>query len=108
TETAGRRGVLPSSATKTVSLGSGLAWFGSGASLGVAVGYYDSRYGVPTRPGAHHAHEEGEEDEEEGHGHGAEPVSIALEQWRADLRGAVELGDGLFDELAPTRAYPGP
>jgi len=105
TETAGRRGVLPSSATKTVSLGSGLAWFGSGASLGVAVGYYDSRYGVPTRPGAHHAHEEGEEDEEEGHGHGAEPVSIALEQWRADLRGAVELGDGLFDELTTRWAY---
>ena len=25
-------------------------------------------------------------------------VSIDLEQWRADLRGSVELGDGLFEE----------
>jgi iron complex outermembrane receptor protein len=53
-EAADRRGVLPSSATETYSLGSGLAWIGSGASLGVSVGYYDSLYGVPTRPGAHH------------------------------------------------------
>jgi len=104
TEAAGQRSVLPSSATETVSLGSGLAWIGSGASLGLSVGYYDSRYGVPTRPRTHHAHEEDEE-AEHGHEHGAEPVSIALEQWRADLRGSVELGDGLFDELTTRWAY---
>ena len=104
TQAAGARGVLPSSATETVSLGSGLAWIGSGASFGVSLGYYDSRYGVPTRPGAHHAHDDGEE-EQEGHEHGAEPVSISLEQWRADLRGSVALGAGVFEELTTRWAY---
>jgi iron complex outermembrane receptor protein len=104
-EAADRRGVLPSSATETYSLGSGLAWIGSGASLGVSVGYYDSLYGVPTRPGAHHHDEEGGGEEGEGEEHGEEAVSIDLEQWRADLRGSVELGDGLFDELTTRWAY---
>ena len=94
--------VLPSSATETYSLGGGLAWFGNGVSLGASVGYYDSRYGVPTRPGAHHHHEEGEEEEEE---HGEEPVSIDLEQLRADLRGSVDLGSGFFDELTTRWGY---
>lgn len=101
---AGQRDVLPSSATETWSLGSGLAWIGSGASLGVSVGYYDSLYGVPTRPGAHHHHEQGGENEEEGeHDEGA--VAIDLEQWRADLRGSVELGGGVFDELTTRWGY---
>lgn len=105
-EAADRRDALPSSATETYSLGSGLAWIGSGASLGVSVGYYDSLYGVPTRPGAHHHHEEGEEGaEEEAHEHGEEAVSIGLEQWRADLRGTVDLGDGFFDELTTRWGY---
>jgi iron complex outermembrane receptor protein len=102
---ANQRGVLPSSATETYSLGSGLAWIGSGASLGVSVGYYDSVYGVPTRPGAHHHHEEGEQGGEEEEEHGNEAVSIDLEQWRADLRGSVELGGGFFDELTTRWGY---
>lgn len=106
-EAANLSGVLPGSATETWSLGGGLAWFGNGASLGASVGYYDSRYGVPTRPGAHHHHEEGEEGEEE---EGAEeeeavPVSIGLEQVRVDLRGSLDLGDGFFDELTTRWAY---
>lgn len=99
------RDVLPDSATETYSLGGGLAWIGSGASLGVSVGYYDSVYGVPTRPGAHHHHEEGEEGGEEEEEHGEEAVSIDLEQWRADLRGSVELGGGFFDELTTRWGY---
>jgi iron complex outermembrane receptor protein len=99
-DAANQRGVLPSSATETYSLGSGLAWIGSGASLGLSVGYYDSLYGVPTRPGAHHHDEQGEGEEE-----GEEAVSIDLEQWRADLRGSIDLGDGFFDELTTRWGY---
>lgn len=104
-EAANLADVLPSSATETYSLGSGLAWIGSGASLGVSVGYYDSRYGVPTRPGAHHHHEDGEEGDEEEAEHGEEAVSIDLEQWRADVRGSIGLGGGFFDELTTRWGY---
>jgi len=81
-------GALPDSATETYSLGGGAAWFGNGASFGVAAGYYDTVYGVPSRPGE-----------------GEEGVSIDLEQKRADLRGAIDLGGGLFDELTSRWAY---
>jgi iron complex outermembrane receptor protein len=103
-EAANLSGVLPGSATETWSLGGGLAWFGSGASLGASVGYYDSRYGVPTRPGAHHQHEEGEE-EEGAEEEEAVPVSIGLEQVRVDMRGSLDLGEGLFDELTTRWSY---
>lgn len=102
-EAAGLRDTLSNSATETYSVGGGLAWIGSGGSLGVSAGYYDSNYDVPTRPGAHHHHEEGEgEGEEEAHGE--EAVSIGLEQFRADLRGAVDLG-GPFQELTTRWGY---
>jgi iron complex outermembrane recepter protein len=104
-EAADLRDVLPGSATETWSLGGGLAWFGNGASLGASAGYYDSRYGVPTRPGAHHHHEEGEEGEEGAEEEEAVPVSIGLEQFRADLRGSLDLGDGFFDELTTRWGY---
>ena len=104
-EAANLRGVLPGSATETYSLGGGLAWFGNGASLGASVGYYDTVYGVPTRPGAHHHPEEGEEGEEPAEeAHGEESVSIGLEQFRADVRGAIDLG-GFFEELTTRWAY---
>src|SRR5690606_29598069 len=99
-EAANLRGVLPHSATETQSLGAGLAWVGTGGSLGASIGYYDSEYGVPTRPGMHHHHEEGGEEI-----HGAEGVSIGLEQLRADLRGSLDLGNGLFSELTTRWAY---
>lgn len=104
-EAAGLRGVLPNSATETLSLGGGLAWFGDGISLGASAGYYDTVYGVPARPGAHHVHEDGEEgeapaEEEEGEA----PVSIDLEQFRADFRGAVDLG-GFFERLTTRWGY---
>jgi iron complex outermembrane receptor protein len=104
-EAAGLRGVLPNSATETYSLGVGFAAFASGGSLGASIGYYDSRYGVPMRPGAPHHDEEGEEHEEEEEGHGDVPVSIGLKQLRADLRGSLELGDGLFSEVTTRWGY---
>ena len=97
-EQANARDVLPNSATETYSLGSGLAYIGSDATLGASVGYYDTVYGVPTRPGPHD-HGEGEA------GHGEGPVSIGLQQWRADLRGSVELGDGFFEEATTRWGY---
>ena len=109
-ELADQRGVLPNSATETWSANAGFAFFEGDSNLGAAVGIYDTQYGVPTRPGAGHAHEEeeheGEEDhedhegeEEEGEEHGDVPISIGLRQYRADLRGRLALGDGFFSAL---------
>jgi iron complex outermembrane receptor protein len=100
TELAGRRGRLPNSATKTYTLGGGLALINDGGSLGFSVGYYDTNYGVPERPGAGHHHEEGEEEEEEeagGHEHG--DVTIGMKQWRADMRGEVIVGGSFLDRI---------
>src|SRR5690606_29256540 len=112
-EAANRRGTVPGTDTETLSLGGGLAWIGEGASLGVSVGYYDTLYGIPERPGASHLHvehddgddhEDEDDHEEEGHGHG-EGVAIDLEQLRFDLRGSVELGDGFLSELRTRWGY---
>ncbi|MGC1271055.1 MAG: TonB-dependent receptor [Croceibacterium sp.] len=95
-EAANIAGVLPGSATETWSLGSGLAWIGSGGSLGVSVSYFDTNYGVPERPGlGHHEAAPGE----------AEGVSIGLQQYRADLRGSLNLGDGFFEEATTRWGY---
>lgn len=98
-EAANQRGRIPNSATETWSAAGGLAWITDGGSLGVSVSYYDTDYGIPGRPGAggHHG-EEGEETGEEGE-EGEVPVTIGLQQWRADFRGEVALGDGFFDSL---------
>ena len=107
-EAANQRGVLPNSATETTSLGAGLAWIGSGGSLGFSAGYYDTSYGVPGRPGTghHHGEEEEEEGGEEAEGeHGEEAVSIGLEQFRADMRGSLDLGGGFFEELTTRWGY---
>lgn len=100
---ANQRGVLPSSATRTTSLGTGLTWFSGANSLGASVSYYDTRYGVPIAPGAHNHPEEGNEDAaaEEADA----PVSIALEQVRADLRGEFHISDGFFHDLVTRWGY---
>ena len=103
-EAAERRGILPNSATETASFGAGLAWIGSSANIGVSVGYYDTDYGVPGRPGAGH-HHEGEEEEGGEAEHGEEAVSIGLEQWRGDLRGSLDLASGPFSQVATRWGY---
>lgn len=101
TEAANQKGRLPNSATESWSAGTGLALITDTGSLGVSIGYLDSNYGVPMRPGAGHHH---------GHGaavvaaaaepeHGEENVTIGLQQWRADIRGEVLLGNGVFEKL---------
>lgn len=98
---AGLRGRLPGSFTETVTAGAGLALIRDGGSLGLSVGLYDSRYGVPSRPGAVHA---GGAEEEGGDGEDA-AVSIDLRQIRADLRSEVDLGEGFLDLLRLRLGY---
>lgn len=109
-ELANRRGHLPNSATRTYTLGGGLALINDGGNLGFSVGYYDSRYGVPERPGAGHHHEEGESEgegaeaaEEEGHDHG--DVTIGMKQYRADMRGEVMTGGGFLESIRVRAGY---
>ena len=102
TEAAGQRNYLPNSATETWSVGSGLALITDGGNLGVSIGYFDSLYGVPGRPGAGHHHPAaGAPVVEEEHG----DVTIGLQQWRADLRGEVRLGDGVIESLRFRAGY---
>ena len=97
-ELANQRDRLPNSYTETYTLGTGLAIVNDGGSLGFSVGYYNSDYGVPERPGAGHHHgEEGEEEEHEEHGEGG--VSIGMEQFRADIRGEVNVGGSFLDQI---------
>ncbi|WP_375291251.1 TonB-dependent receptor [Qipengyuania sp.] len=101
-ETANRRGELPNSQFETWSANAGFAFFEGDSSLGASVGWYDTSYGVPERPGAGHHHEDagdGAAEEEEG------PVTIGLHQFRADLRGQLDLGDGFFDKLMTRVGY---
>ncbi len=100
------RGVIPNSATETYTLGGGLALIRDRGNLGVSVSYFNSDYGVPSRPGAEHHHDgEGEGEEEEG-GHEEEaPVTIGMEQLRVDLRGELEVDRGLIDKVRVRAGY---
>lgn len=92
TALAASRGRLPNSGVETWSAGTGAAFIDNGGNLGVSFNIYDTKYGIAERP------EFGAEPEEEG-------VSIDLRQYRFDLRGEVELGDGLFDKLRLRAGY---
>ncbi len=83
------RDILPNSATETWTADAGFAFFGSGGNIGAAAGIYDTRYGVPTRPG-------GAEEAE---------VSIALRQYRGDMRAEVETDGGFLDRIRLRAAY---
>lgn len=85
-----RRGKLPDSFTQTWTVNSGLAFIDGENTLGAAVGWYDTSYGVPSRPGG-----------AEGDG----GVSIDLKQFRADMRGELDLGDGAFTHLKTRVGY---
>lgn len=96
-EAAGRRGTVPNSAAESWTVNAGLGLILGESTFGASIGYYDSNYGVPTRPGAGHHGEEGEE--EAGEEEGEELVTIGLEQWRADFKGDIYLGEGAFERL---------
>jgi iron complex outermembrane recepter protein len=97
-ELAELRGRLPNSAVEQTTGGAGLALIRDWGSIGGSLSIYESRYGVPSRPGGGHHHEEEGEEGEEGHDHGAVPVSIDLEQVRGDIRADIALG-GFFERL---------
>ncbi len=92
TALAASRGRLPNSGVETWSAGTGAAFIDNSGNLGVSFNIYDTKYGIAERP------EFGAEPEGEG-------VSIDLRQYRFDLRGEVELGDGLFDKLRLRAGY---
>ncbi|AKM09043.1 TonB-dependent receptor [Croceicoccus naphthovorans] len=96
-EMANARDVLPNSSTRTKSAGLGAAWIGDRANFGVSVSLYDTLYGVPTGPGVEHAHGEEGEGEEAAEEEG--PVSIDLQQKRADLRAGLRFDGGPFAEI---------
>lgn len=100
TALANSRGKIPNTASETWTAAGGLSLINEGGQLGISVSYYDSKYGVPSRPGFEHHHGDEDEDEDDhDHEHGEGPVTIGLKQWRADLRGEVEMGDGFFEKL---------
>ena len=108
TAQANARGKIPNTGIETWTAAGGLALINDGGQLGISVSYFDSNYGAPDRPDtSHHDHDHGDEEEggEEGHDHGEGPVTIAMRQWRTDLRGEVELGDGFFDKLRLRAGY---
>lgn len=99
TEAADQSGRVVNTASRTQTAGAGIAYIDDGGNLGFSVSYYDTDYGVPGRPGAGHAHGEEDDDDEEEEGHEEEgPVTIGLKQYRADLRGGVNMG-GFFEAL---------
>lgn len=95
---AGQRGTVPNTGAESWTVNAGFGLILGESTFGASVGYYDSDYGVPTRPGTVHADEEGSE-EEGGEEEGEELVTIGLEQFRADFKGDVYLGDGAFERL---------
>jgi len=89
-------GTVPNSAMESWTVNAGLGLVLGESTFGASLGWYETDYGVPTRPGAgHHGEEEGAEEEEEGE----ELVTIGLEQFRADFKGDIFLGDGAFERL---------
>lgn len=98
-ESADQRGRIPNSAVQTWTAAGGIAFIDEGGNLGLSYSMYDTNYGIPARPGAEHAHT-GEESIE-----GDVPVTIGMRQKRADFRGEVNLGDGLFDKLRLRAGY---
>jgi len=102
---AGLSGRIPDTASRSGTLGAGLAFIDAEGSLGISIQRHDSRYGVPLRPGGNHDH--AGPDQEEGHGdenHGGQAVNIDLRQTRIDLRGVVKMS-GFFESMQIRGAY---
>lgn len=81
---ANRSGRIPDSAARGKTLGAGLAFIDQRGNLGVSVARFNTRYGVPARPGSADA--------------GGDGVSIDMAQTRVDMRGELKF-DGLLESL---------
>lgn len=98
-ELADQRGRIPNSAVKSWTAAGGIAFIDEGGNIGLSYSIYDTNYGIPARPGSGHAHAHGDGDEEEV------PVTIGMRQYRFDVRGELDLGDGLFEKLRLRSGY---
>lgn len=98
-EAADQFGFVSNTGSETWSANGGFGVILGESTFGASVGYYDTFYGVPTRPGTGHHHGEEEGAEEEEGEEGEETVSIGLQQLRADFKGDIRLGDGFFERL---------
>lgn len=105
-EAAGQRGFIPNSDVESWTVNVGLGLILGQSTFGAAVGWYDTNYGVIKRPGLKHEH--GGEEEivpaaimpfGAGDGEEEEIVRIGLEQFRADFKGDIYLGEGTFERL---------
>lgn len=96
TDTANARGKIPGTQSETWTAGVGASIVTDTGHLGISVARFASDYGIPTRPLSSHAHEEGAAEEEHAE---ATPVTIGMRQWRADLRGEVELGGSFLNKV---------
>ncbi len=105
-EAADQRGFVPNSASEAWTVNAGFGVILGESTFGASIGWYDTNYGVPGRPGTEHAHgEEGEEGEEEEEEEGEEIVTIDLEQFRADFKADIALGDRFFSKLKARVGY---
>ncbi len=96
-ELADQSGRIPNSAVKSWTAAGGIAFIDDGGNMGLSYSIYDTNYGIPARPGSGHAHADGGEEEA--------PVTIGMRQYRFDVRGEVDLGDGLFEKLRLRAGY---
>jgi iron complex outermembrane receptor protein len=96
-ELADQSGRIPNSAVKSWTAAGGIAFIDDGGNIGLSYSIYDTNYGIPARPGSGHAHADGGEEEA--------PVTIGMRQYRFDVRGEVDLGDGLFEKLRLRAGY---
>ena len=97
-EAAAQRGFVPNSDMESWTINAGLGLILGESTFGASLGWYDTNYGVIKRPGLKHEHggeEGGAEEEEEGE----ENVRIDLQQFRADFKGDIYLGEGAFERL---------
>ncbi|OYU74811.1 MAG: hypothetical protein CFE32_16570 [Alphaproteobacteria bacterium PA3] len=101
-EAADQRGVIPNSGTESWTINAGLGLILGESTFGASLGWYDTNYGVIKRPGLEHEHggAPGAPVEEED-----ETVRIGLQQFRADFKGDVYLGDGAFERLKLRAGY---
>ena len=98
-ELADQRGRIPNSAVKSWTAAGGIAFIDDGGNMGLSYSIYDTNYGIPARPGSGHAHAHGDGGEEEA------PVTIGMRQYRFDVRGELDLGDGVFEKLRLRAGY---
>lgn len=103
-EAAGQRGFIPNSDVESWTINAGLGLILGQSTFGAAIGWYDTNYGVIKRPGLKHEHGGDEEIVTAaitpfGAGDEDEIVRIGLEQFRADFKGDIYLGEGTFERL---------